>query len=293
MPTKLWNKPKAAAPSGCGSTDHGIPSSWAIAMPVQLHCPASEAKIKHIFLICCLQCECLAMQKGKIRGFGKSSERKLMNCEQVVFDPKGCDEKLLYFLTSLGEPWTPCGKSLQHSVVTPEWSPGWTTGPEFGEENIPDSTSRVEECDDTCPRLLVVGHIFYFSSSFCLLSFVEMQLKFVSHPIFRNRKLRYVWNVDLLSRDSDVELKISNFCALCDWKHWKKIKEPKAFKELRFWDLHISAVYLKLESHVEFKRLHCDICCCVVQVHTVLAHPCQPLGNWGKEIRYGKLSLII
>lgn len=210
------------------------------------------------------QCRGKKTKKNPI--LGGSSDRKLLSWEQVMFAQKGCNEKLLY---------------LQRSVISPEWKPGWTIWPEFGQGNIPDSTSRFEECDDSCPRALAVGHIFYLSSSCCLLGFVEMQLQFVSHPVFRHGKLRDFWNVDLLSRDSDMELKTSNFCALCDWKHWKN-PEPKAFKELRFLELHISVVYLELESHVKVKRLHSHICCSVFQLHTVLAHLCQSLGNWGK-----------
>lgn len=77
-PQKLWNKSKAAALSGCGSTDHGIPSSWAIGMPAQLHCGATGAKIKHIFLIFlfAIRVSGNAEGKKKIRVFGEKLWKK-------------------------------------------------------------------------------------------------------------------------------------------------------------------------------------------------------------------------
>lgn len=64
---------------------------------------------------------------------------------------------------------------------------------------------------------------------------------------------------------------------------WLKIPKKKNLKLFKNPYFYISVVYLQLESHFKFKRPHCHICCSVVQVHRVLAHLHQSLGNWGKS----------
>lgn len=115
-PQKLWNKSKAAALSGCGSTDHGIPSSWARGMPAQLHCGATGAKIKHIFLIFLFAIRVSGNAEGKKKnqGFWRKVVKEISWAgEQFMFAPKGCSEKLLYSPTSLRGPGTPSGFNTQ------------------------------------------------------------------------------------------------------------------------------------------------------------------------------------
>lgn len=126
-PQKLWNKSKAAALSGCGSTDHGIPSSWAIGMPAQLHCGATGAKIKHIFLIFLFAIRVSGNAEGKKKsGFlGKSCERNLMSWGAVYVCSKRMQWEAALF-THIPE-GSRNSLRVQHSVVTP----GWTICSEF------------------------------------------------------------------------------------------------------------------------------------------------------------------
>ena len=53
------------------------------------------------------------------------------------------------------------------------------------------------------------------------------------------------------------------------------------FKYCKFVSLHfrISVDYLEFHSHFKCKRLHSHICYFIVQVHSMLPHFCQSLGN--------------